>query len=44
MDSAYLKTYRNILTTHFKVSGWKVDFPDRFWWPSWIYADYESFL
>ena len=25
-----------------QVSGWKVNYPDGFWWPSWIYADYES--
>ena len=39
MDSAYPKTHR---IHHPKVSGRKVNFPDVFWWPSWIYADYES--
>jgi len=24
------------------TSGSKVNFPDGLWWPSWIYADYES--
>ena len=27
MDSAYLKTPKNLLTNHFKVSGWKGNFP-----------------
>jgi len=30
------------LIHHSKVSGRKVNFPDGFWRPSWIYADYES--
>ena len=42
MDSTYLKTHTNRLINHFKVSGWKVNFPDGFWWPTLIYADYES--
>jgi len=42
LDSAYLKTHNNRRITHFKVSGWKFNFPAGFWWPSWIYADYES--
>ena len=30
------------LIHHSKAFGPKVNFPDAFWWPSWIYADSES--
>ena len=44
MDSAYLKIIKRHLIHHSKVRGRKVNFLDGFWWPSWIYANYENCL
>jgi len=42
MYSAYLKPIKRCLIHHSMAIGPKVNFPDVFWRPSWIYADYES--
>jgi len=34
------KPIKRRLIQHLKLSEWKANFLDGFWWPSWIYADF----
>ena len=42
MDYAYLKPIKRRNIHNSNVSHRNVNFPDGFWWPSWMYADLES--
>ena len=43
IESAYMNTHIIRRIHNSKVSDWKVNFPDGFGWPSWIYVDYENY-